>query len=183
MGMYYLDIETSGSKQDECEILTIQWQKLERNTGNAIGELHILKKWESSEKDILEKFSDTVNQLDSNGSNFIPVGYGLKSEHDILSDRSTKLHTEPVDIMHKPQIDLHQLSILINQGKFIGTKLNDMTNKSSDGSVIPEYYKNKDYKKIIEYIEEETYQCIEFLKWAFLHVPTLETELRKRFPK
>ena len=44
MKMYYLDIETTGSKQDESEILTIQWQKLERNTGNAIGELHILKK-------------------------------------------------------------------------------------------------------------------------------------------
>ena len=58
-----------------------------------------------------------------------------------------------------------------------------MTNKSSDGSVISEHYKNKDYKKIIECIEDETYQCIEFLKRIFLHVPTLEMKLRKRFPK
>ena len=41
------------------------------------------------------------------------MGYSLVHEHDILSNRSTKLHIEPVDIMHKPHIDLHQLSILI----------------------------------------------------------------------
>ena len=60
MSDYYFDIETNpgGQRPDykNDEILTIQLQGLDSRTGESKGELNILKSWESSERDILEKF-------------------------------------------------------------------------------------------------------------------------------
>ena len=57
---YYFDIETNpgGQMPDFAgdEILTIQFQRLDSRTGERKGELNVLKSWESSERDILEKF-------------------------------------------------------------------------------------------------------------------------------
>ena len=46
MGNYYLDIETTGLKEFEDKITTIQYVELERDTGKQLGELTILKEWE-----------------------------------------------------------------------------------------------------------------------------------------
>ena len=64
MGTFYLDIETTGLDPKKDKIITIQFQELERNTGKAIGELVILKEWESSEKEILEQFISKSKILD-----------------------------------------------------------------------------------------------------------------------
>jgi len=53
---YYFDMETTGFDFDKDEIITIQFQRLNGFTGEPIGELEILKSWESSEKEILETF-------------------------------------------------------------------------------------------------------------------------------
>ena len=56
MGNFYLDIETTGLDPNVDEIITIQFQELGRNSGEAIGPLVILKSWESSEKEIIQRF-------------------------------------------------------------------------------------------------------------------------------
>ena len=56
MGNYYFDIETTGLDPKKDKIITIQYQELDRFTGKAIGKLVILKEWESSEREILQKF-------------------------------------------------------------------------------------------------------------------------------
>jgi len=43
MGQFYLDIETTGLDPLKDKILTMQYQELDRNTGEAKGELVILK--------------------------------------------------------------------------------------------------------------------------------------------
>jgi hypothetical protein len=47
---YYFDLETTGFNFDKDEIIPIQFQRLNGFTGEPIGELEILKRWESSEK-------------------------------------------------------------------------------------------------------------------------------------
>jgi len=46
---YYLDIETTGLEPIDHKVITIQWCEIERYTGKKVGELNILKEWESSE--------------------------------------------------------------------------------------------------------------------------------------
>ena len=56
MANYYFDIETTGLDPEKCKIITIQFQELDSFSGEAKGELIILKVRESSEREILEKF-------------------------------------------------------------------------------------------------------------------------------
>jgi len=56
MTNFYLDIETAGTDAERDQILTIQFQPLDRATGRPIGDLRILKAWESSEKQIIGQF-------------------------------------------------------------------------------------------------------------------------------
>ena len=88
MGEFYLDIETTGLNPSIDKIITIQFQELDRYTGKAIGELIILKEWESSEKEILKEFISRTGVL-IGGFNFIPVGYNLNFEHNFLKIRTT----------------------------------------------------------------------------------------------
>ena len=88
MPSYYLDIETTGLNPSRDKIITIQYQQLDRNTGAPIGELIILKEWESSEKDILRKFAIDTKVLDSYAFSFVPVGNNLTFE--AIRDRLNK---------------------------------------------------------------------------------------------
>lgn len=181
MGNYYLDIETTGLEPIENKIITIQWCEIERHTGKKIGEIHILKEWESSEKDILKKFTDLTNLTDPYPFNFIPIGYNLGFEHKFLSYRSDYHKLFPIEINPRPHIDLHQLAILLNGGEFKGTKLNDLTNKPSDGGFIPTWYQNNQFEKIEEYIKKETDEFIKFIEWAYTTMPTILPELKNHF--
>ena len=181
MPNYYLDIETTGLEPVENKIITIQWCEIERHTGKKIGDVNILKEWESSEKEILEEFVDLTKMTDPYPFTFIPIGYNLGFEHKFLSYRSDFHKTFPVEINTRPHIDLHQLAILLNGGEFKGTKLNDFTNKPSDGKLIPIWYEDKEFDKIEEYIKKETDEFIEFIEWSYKTIPTILPNLKNHF--
>ncbi|WOV93170.1 MAG: ribonuclease H-like domain-containing protein [Candidatus Nitrosoabyssus spongiisocia] len=87
MTSYYLDIETTGLDEVKDKIITIQWAELERNTGKLIGDIHILKEWESDEKTMLDQFMQQTNIVSSYDFDFIPVGYNLKFEHKFILEK------------------------------------------------------------------------------------------------
>ena len=166
MGTYYLDIETSGLDEFNSKILTIQWAELERNTGKLIGDVNILKEWESDEKTILEEFVKKTYIFSDNTFNFVVVGYNLKFEHKFLLERSLQHDLFPIRILDQPFIDLFSVGILMNKGEFKGSGLDKITNKPSTGLVILEHYKNKEWDKIEEYIKNETIQFSYFCEWC-----------------
>lgn len=88
MGNYYFDIETTGLDAKTNKIITIQFQELHRNTGEAIGELTILKEWESSEREILKEFIRKSGIEEDYPFTFIPTGYNLGFEHNFLKERT-----------------------------------------------------------------------------------------------
>ena len=96
MGNYYLDIETTGLDEVQNEIVTIQWCELERNTGQKLGELQILKSWESSEKDILEKFADIVDLTNPYPFSFIRCSKLFPGPSDNAPRTSSNNPTQPV---------------------------------------------------------------------------------------
>ena len=177
MGEFYLDIETTGLNPTIDKIITIQFQKLDRYTGEPIGELIILKEWESSEKEILKEFISRTDIL-VGGFNFIPVGYNLNFEHNFLKIRTTINNLPLIDVLNSPFIDLRAIGILMNKGQFKGSKLSNITGKQEDGINIPIWYENKDYDKIINYIENETKEFIKFNIWLYKKMPYLLIEFK-----
>ena len=106
MTSYYLDIETTGLDEVKDKIITIQWAELERNTGKLIGDIHILKEWESDEKTMLDQFMQQTNIVSSYDFDFIPVGYNLKFEHKFILEIVLQVLFE---FFEYPSLTLHQL--------------------------------------------------------------------------
>ena len=179
MGNYYFDIETTGLDAKKDKIITIQYQELDRQTGEAIGELVILKEWESSEREIIEKFVKET-KIDSNYAfDFVPTGYNLTFEHNFLKERTAKHSINPLDILSKPFIDLRAIGILMNKGEFKGSGLDKITGKETDGRLIPEWYNTKQYTRIIQYIENETKSFLEFNAWLYKEMPNCLEKFKK----
>ena len=121
MGNYYLDIETTGLKEFEDKITTIQYVELERDTGKQLGELTILKEWELGEEEMLSQFIEKTTITNNYEWDFIPVGFNLKFEHEFLQARSSKYDLFPISILTRPCIDLHAIGIMMNKGEFKGS--------------------------------------------------------------
>ncbi|MFH1258100.1 MAG: ribonuclease H-like domain-containing protein, partial [Candidatus Micrarchaeota archaeon] len=179
MGNYYLDIETTGLDEKKEQIITIQFQELGRNTGKAVGPLRILKAWESSEKQILEQFIEESHILGTNDWAFISTGFNLKFEHKFLLER-TKVNKLPqIDILIKPFIDLRAFAIVMNKGEFYGSGLDKITNKPTNGKLIPEWFKDKQYAKIIDYIEGEAKAFVQWNAWLYQEMPEVLEKFKK----
>jgi DNA polymerase III alpha subunit (gram-positive type) len=179
MPSYYLDIETTGLDPNKDKIITIQYQELDRNTGEAIGELVVLKEWESSEKDMIKQFVLGSKILDPYAFSFVPVGYNLTFEHNFLKTRARVHELTEIDILNHPFIDLRAIGVLMNKGEFKGSGLDQMTGKKNSGSGIPAFYEKKEYQKIIDYIKNETEEFIKFNVWLYKEMPKLH-EIFKR---
>ena len=157
---YYLDIETTGLDELHDKIITIQYMELDRNTGNPVGPLKILKEWKSDEKTILKRFIEEFRPKDRWA--FIPVGYGLGFEHKFFWQRCISNGLEPLNIFSGPFLDLMTVGVLLNSGSFKGAALDDLTGKPHDGSVIPGYYREKKHTEIESYIKTEADEFVNF---------------------
>ena len=179
MAEFYLDIETTGLEPKDHKIITIQYQKLERNTGRAIGELKILKEWESSEKDILRQFIEESGIADPYPFAFIPVGYNLNFEHNFFKHRTVVNGLGEIDVLNRPFIDLRAFGVIMNRGEFKGSGLDRITNKPMPGIQVPAWYENNEYDKIVRYIEDETRAFLELNVWLYREMPLFLERFKK----
>ena len=179
MANFYLDIETTGLDPKRDKVITIQYQELNRNTGEAIGELKILKEWESSERDLLEKFLKDSKILDPYAFTFVPVGFNLGFEHNFLKERTAIHSLNPVDILNKPFVDLRPIGIIMNKGNFKGSGLDKITGKPSDGSQVPSWYEKKEYGRITDYVKTEACEFIKLNVWLHKELPLFLERFRK----
>jgi len=160
----YFDIETyspgnkPNSKTDK--IISIQFQKIDIKTGKILGNLQILKEWESSEEKIVKEIH---KWFFSRPWQFIPIGFNLIFEWEFLQEKFKlyNLEIKNLDYFFKyPQIDLKSYAVM-KKGGFFGASLSSISNKKDNGNVIKEYYENKEYNKIEEYIIDEAKSFIE----------------------
>jgi len=153
---FYFDTETTGTDPKNDKIITIQWQELNRVTGEAIGELKILKEWESSEEGILKAFLPLIQC--SNPWSFIVIGKNLMFDFNFLDRRAREYGLKGLELSDCHNLvflDLKHILVMINKGEFKGyDKVLDTTGEL--GSVdVPMLYKRGQYADILAYIAKE----------------------------
>ena len=172
MAEYYFDIETYSPDEkpnpDSDKIITIQFQRIDLRTGNPIGELKILREWNSSEKDIVTEFYNTFFRDGLNVFDFVAVGFGLNFEWEFLISKFEKHLGKKISsrdlYYYRPHVDIKPIIVLLNNGSFKGVKLDNFTKKQSDVKVIKQMYENMEWENIDRYIKEETEAFLEFLQ-------------------
>jgi len=155
---YYFDTETTGVDPNKDKIITIQWQRVNGFTGEPIGELQILKEWESSEKEILKEFLPNIR---CKPFDFILVGKNLLFDFSFIGERLKHHNLGEFDLRcayERVSLDVKHVLVLINKGNFLGyDKVLDKDGTlDKQSKLIPQFYKEGKYPRIIEYIEEET---------------------------
>ena len=171
---YYLDLESSGLDPEEDKILTLQYQPLDKE-GNPDGNLIILKEWEIGEEEIIKRFLYIFKKWE-----FIPVGMNLSFDFRFLLAKIEKYTGKVIDydeLSNIPHLDIKPILVLMNGGNFKGAKLSNFTSKGQNGIAIPEYYKNKEYDKIINYVEKEADEFIKFYKYLKQNLVLLKPKL------
>ena len=161
---HYFDIETysPGDKPDPKtdKIISIQFQKIDLKTGKSLGKLQILKEWEESEEEIVREIH---KWFFTRPWQFIPIGFNLVFEWQFLEEKFKQYKIDSKEISKfytYPQIDLKSIAI-IKKGSFFGASLSSISNKKDDGNVIKEFYENKEFDKIENYIKDEAKAFIE----------------------
>ena len=174
MTEYYFDIETTGIDFDKSEIITIQWQELDRGTGEPIGNLNILKRWESSEEKILKTFQP---KLECNRWNFIFIGKSLFFDFCMLNERLKHFELRGIDLHclnDRVSLDIKPILVLMNDGGFTGyEKIIPKTNPIT-GDMIPTFYSDGKYAEIIKYIEDEATDFIKAYQILKKEIPSLK---------
>ena len=163
MPHYYFDIETTGLDPDKDQIISIQYQRILLHNGKPDAPLTILTSWSdgSSEFDILNQIVPLITS--TNPWTFVPVGNNLNFEFKFLLSKITSyfdFKIDPLFFHSRPHIDLKHVMILLNHGRFKGYNL--FLKKIESGIRVPAWYQNKEYFKIIKYIEMEAEAFTDF---------------------
>lgn len=155
MTEYYFDMETTGVDFDNDEIITIQWQRLNGFTGEPIDRTNILKRWNSSEEDILKQFHPN---LKCRPFDFIFIGKNLVFDFCMLNERLQHYGIDKIDLKclnERVSLDIKPILVIMNGGSFKGyDKVIPKTNPTTN-DMIPKLFEEKKYAEIVKYIEDE----------------------------
>jgi hypothetical protein len=165
--LYYFDQETTGDDPKHDRIVTAQYQRLDDNLEPA-GPFTIMVEWEWGEKQVLQMLLDK-GILQSNWD-FVPVGNRLCFDIAFLIERATKWNLIQWDMATlkyywfvKPVLDLQPVLVLMNRGKFTGSRLHAFAEKEP-GARIPILYHKGAYAEIIEYVTQECEAALGLLR-------------------
>jgi len=94
-------------------------------------------------------------------------------------NRTVANELPPVDVLDHPFIDLKAFGVIMNKGEFKGSGLDKITNKPIPGTQVPVWYENKEYDKIVDYIEEETVAFLQLNAWLYKEMPLFLERFKK----
>ena len=174
---HYFDIETTGLNPEYDKVLTVQVQQMTGRTGELIGEMEILKEWELSEKQLLER---TIPRLTCGRPfDFIIIGKNLSFDFMFLSKRAERHRLKGMDLKcvhNRAFLDLKHVLVMINEGNFKGyDKLLKKARQVNEQ--IPELYRQGKYDEITQYIKEEAGIFIEAYQKLRKEMPSLARHL------
>ena len=184
MSEYYFDIETNPGKSKpdfaNDEIITIQFQRLDGRTGEKEDALTILKSWDSSEEDILKRFYSIFSPEDV--WRFVPIGCNLIFDFFSLLYRWRRIGIEvqpKILFSEHPYIDIKSILVVFNGGSFKGANLEKFVGKQYSGLKVSEWYAEKDYASVQEYIEDEADRFTKLYQFLIQRLPDVWQEFAK----
>ena len=194
MPNYYFDLETDTEDRTRPDptkdkIVSICYQPVYDDSGNAKGPMVILRAWKTSEVQILQQFLEMTGWLDKNPSpwQFIPVGFNLSYDLTILIHRSSALLEKKLSwaflFSQLPKVDLKTLIVLANKGKFKGSSLDNFSQKKSSGKKAYEHIQDKNWLELINYIETETVAFLELYQYLLDNLPQFIQKFIQDFDK
>jgi len=180
MPEYYVDLETTGLDAKKDMVVAIAYQRLGMLTGRGEGNLTILKAWETSEKDVLERFLPVF--MGGGPFSFVAIGLNIPFIYSFIVERS-RIHgleaPDPLYLMgSKPYLDLKPLLVMMNNGSFKGASLENFTDLSSSSDMVPKAFYENDHKAILDHILEKS---SEFLR-LYRHLKEVMPELSVKRP-
>lgn len=175
----YFDIEVAYLKEEDsekimagkrgppplpkhCKIITMQYRFLTPE-GKPDGELHVFKEWESSEEQLLKKAYALINPHTQ--WEVIPVGQNIMFDLGFLKGRGEQYGIRYPEwwLYHDlPVIDIKAILLGMNGFRFKDSGLDKFTGKESSGLNVPVWYAQKEWEKILAYIQKETAEFISF---------------------
>jgi DNA polymerase elongation subunit (family B) len=170
---HYFDIETTGLNPAHDKVITVQIQKMAGRTGELIGDMEILKEWESSEKQLLEKTMPLLTC--EKPFDFIIIGKNLLFDFNFLSKRAEKYGLKAMDlrcVYDRVFLDLKHMLVMINEGNFKGYDRLLKRGKQKNEN-ISDLYRQGRYYEISEYIKEEAGIFIEAYRKLRKEMPSM----------
>ena len=98
---------------------------------------------------MLRKFIDDSPISSKYDFDFIPVGYNLGFEHKFLLEKSAKYDLFPISNFVKTCMDLHGIGIMMNNGEFKGSGLDQLTGKTHSGHPVVHWYDVKSMTRLL----------------------------------
>jgi hypothetical protein len=158
VGLFYLDVEAEGEDPRQDRLITIQFRPLSDDL-HPLGNLTVLAEWEWGEKEML-RIPLGKGVLDPSWD-FVPVGNRVRFDLTFLIERAQhhKLREwGPAELrrfwFEKPMLDLGNVLILMNGGKFDGSSIENFADKGPS-SEVPALYRQGKYEQVLEYIHQE----------------------------
>jgi len=175
---YYFDIETTGLDPKTDRIITIQWQPLDRVTGDPMDDLTILKEWESTEESIVREF---LRHFDREYTfDFVPVGENLLFDFSFLGRKVAEYglgDTGPQYFCDRPHIDIRPIEVMINRGFKGYDRVIDAEGELAKVD-IPRLYEEKKFGEIISYVRREAQVFVRAYGILKREMPLLLDKLR-----
>lgn len=155
-------LKTPSPRAENCRIITIQYQLL-NSEGRPKSPLRIFREWESSEEEIIKKATALINP--QRMWEFIPVGHNIYFDLGMFKDRAAVYgvkYSNHFIYNDLPAIDIKHICVGMNAFQLKDSGLDKFTGKETSGAMVPVWYHDKDYQRIIDYIEKETKEFVEF---------------------
>ncbi len=138
-----------------CKIITIQYQLIGED-GKPKSPLRIFKEWESSEEEIIKKIASMLHP--QRLWEFVPVGHNIYFDLGMLMGRAKVygINYDPWFIYNDlPTIDIKHICIGMNAFRLKDSGLDKFSKKETSGLMVPVWYHNREYDKIIDYVKKE----------------------------
>jgi len=172
----YRHVNTAGFHSECSKVITMQFQELDCETGEPKSELTIYKDWQPgySEIALVRMFKHNC----FNTWDFIPVGNNIRFDIDYMVAKikqyypELKEDTTTATLNQKPSLDLKNVLMLINNDPCLRYK--SLLAKNGEASHMAEWYYNKQYDKIEEYIQDEAKNFVNMYKIAKKELPKIK---------
>ena len=126
---------------------------------------------------MLNDFIQNTDILCSRPFDFVVIGNNLTFDRDFLLAKTEKYDLPRIDILKKPHIDIKSILVLMNRGEFKNSGLDKFTSKKLSGDIIPNFYAEKKYNKIENYVKSEITAFVELFVFLYNELPQLRLKI------